>query len=200
MERSFVRKALFVSVAGYFAFVAFVFWNEGGLTVGKKAAEEADASPAVFLKNERGEGRWLLIPKIGVDAKIQTVGTMPSGSIGIPSNATDVAWFAGSAPIATAGTAVVVGHVDTRVFGAGVFRGLKGLAKGDALYTSIDGRIGHFTVTRIETYPEGTDRMDEVIGTRTGKARLVLITCDGKWDQSVKRYTDRLVVFADLAE
>ncbi len=200
MDRKFVRKALFVSAIGYLAFVAFVFWNEGGLVINKKAVAEADASPAVFLKNERGEGRWLLIPKIGVDAKIQTVGTMPSGSIGIPSNATDVAWFAGSSPIATAGTSVIVGHVDTRVFGAGVFRGLKGLVKGDALYVSIEGRIGHYTVTGSEVYPEGTDRMDEVIGTRTGKARLVLITCDGKWDQSVKRYTERLVVFADLIE
>ena len=200
MDRKFVRKALFVSAIGYLAFVAFVFWNEGGLVINKKAVAEADASPAVFLKNERGEGRWLLIPKIGVDAKIQTVGTMPSGSIGIPSNATDVAWFAGSSPIATAGTSVIVGHVDTRVFGAGVFRGLKGLVKGDALYVSIEGRIGHYTVTGSEVYPEGTDRMDEVIGTRTGKARLVLITCDGKWDQSVKRYTERLVVFADLVE
>jgi LPXTG-site transpeptidase (sortase) family protein len=200
MDRKFVRKALFVSAIGYLAFVAFVFWNEGGLVINKKAVAEADASPAVFLKNERGEGRWLLIPKIGVDAKIQTVGTMPSGSIGIPSNATDVAWFAGSSPIATAGTSVIVGHVDTRVFGAGVFRGLKGLVKGDALYVSIEGRIGHYTVTGSEVYPEGTDRMDEVVGSRQGRARLVLITCDGKWDQSVKRYTERLVVFADLVE
>ena len=74
------------------------------------------------------------------------------------------------------------------------------MVKGDALYVSIEGRIGHYTVTGAEVYPEGTDRMDEVIGTRTGKARLVLITCDGKWDQSVKRYTELLVVFADLVE
>ena len=200
MDRRFVRKALLVGGGIYIAAVAFIFWNEGGFAIGKKAAAETGVSPAAFLKKERGEGRWLLIPSIGVDAKIQTAGTMPNGSIGIPSNATDVAWFAGSAPIATAGTSVVVGHVDTHVFGPGVFRGLKGLVKGDALYTSIDGRIGHFTVTGSEVYPEGTDRMDEVIGVRKGKARLVLITCDGKWDQSVKRYTERLVVFADLVE
>ena len=192
MDRTFVRKAFFVSAIGYCAIVTFIFWDERGLTI--------LASSAVFLKNERIHGRWLVIPKIGVDAKIQTVGTMPSGSIGIPSNAEDVAWFTGSSPIGTAGTAVVVGHVDTPVFSAGVFRGLKGLAKGDALYVSIEGRISRFTVTGSEVYPEGTDRMDEVIGIRTGKARLVLITCAGKWNQSVKRYMERLVVFADLAE
>lgn len=191
MDRSFVRKALFVSGGVYIIAVTFIFWNEGGLY---------HASPAVFSKNERRKGRWLVIPKIGVDAKIQTVGIMPFGSIGIPSNAQDVAWFAGSAPIATAGTAVVVGHVDTRIFGAGVFRDLKKLVKGDTLYVSIEGRISHFTVTGSEIYPEGTDRMDEVIGIKEGKPRLVLITCDGKWDQSVKRYTDRLVVFADLVD
>ncbi len=207
MDRNFVRKALSVSAVAYIAVVAFVSLNEGGLPWGTEAAAETGVSPAVFLKNERAEGRWLFIPKIGVDAKIQTVGTMPNGSIGIPSNAADVAWFAGSAPIgrsaagaAMAGTSVIVGHVDTHAFGAGVFRGLKGLVEGDALYASIDGRIARFTVTGSEVYPEDTDRMDEIIGLRKGRARLVLITCDGKWDQSVKRYTERLVVFADLAE
>ncbi len=203
MARDSIRKALGVGVLLYLFAVAFVFWNERGFTVDKKAVvvvAEKNSSPAVFLKNERAEGKWLLIPKIGVDALIQTVGTMPSGSIGIPSNAKDVAWFDGSAPISTAGTAVVVGHVDTPVFGVGVFRGLKGLVKGDDLYTSINGRIGHFRVTASTIYPEGTDRMDEVIGTKEGKARLVLITCDGKWDQTVKRYTERLVVFADRVE
>ncbi len=200
MDRKLVRKALFVGVIGYVVIITFVFLNEGGFIMNKKTAAAVDVSPAVFLKNERGEGRWLLIPKIGVDAKMQTVGTMPNGSIGIPSNATDVAWFAGSMPIGTMGTAVVTGHVDTRVFGPGVFRGLKRLAKGDALYTSIDGRIRQYTVTRSEVDPEGTDRMEEIIGVREGEARLVLITCDGTWDQSVKRYTDRLVVFADLVE
>ncbi len=200
MAGNVVQKAIRIGAVSYIAIVVLVFFTEGGLSIDKKTVAEASASPAAFLKNERGEGRWLLIPKIGVDAKIQTVGTMPSGSIGIPSNATDVAWFAGSSPIATAGTSVIVGHVDTRVFRPGVFRGLKGLVKGDALYVSIEGRIGHYRVTGSEVYPEGTDRMDEVIGIRTGKARLVLITCDGKWDQSVKRYTERLVVFADLVE
>lgn len=183
MERSFIRKALIISGEIY-VIIAVAFF----------------ASPFIFQKKEgigEGGGR-LVIPKIGVDARIQTVGTMSDGSIGIPSNATEVAWFAGSSPLGTAGTAVVVGHVDTRTFEAGVFRRLKGLVKGDAIYTFIDGHTARFMVTGSSVYPEGTDRMDEVIGTRTGKARLVLITCDGKWDQSVKRYTDRLVVFADL--
>ncbi|MDO8582812.1 MAG: class F sortase [bacterium] len=194
MAGNVVQKALSIGAVSYIVIVALVFFAEGGLKVREKTVE-VHASPTE---------RKLLIPKIGVDAKIQTVGTMPNGSIGIPSNAQDVAWFAGSAPIgrsagtAAAGTAVVVGHVDTRVFGPGVFRNLKGLTKGDDIYTSIDGRIRHFRVTGHTVYPEGTDRMEEVVGTREGKARLVLITCDGKWDQSVKRYTERLVVFADL--
>ena len=191
MERSFVHKALVIGAAGYVAIAAFVFLNEGGVVL---------SSPTVFPKNEGKEDRRLTIPAIGVDAKIQTVGTMPDGSIGIPSNATDVAWFAGSAPIGTAGTAVVVGHVDTRVFGAGVFRGLKGLTAGDVIHASIDGRVATYVVTRLEVYPAGTDRMAEILGIREGAARLVLITCDGTWDQSVKRYTDRLVVFADRVD
>lgn len=182
MARNVVQKALGIGAVSYLVIVALVFMTEGGLTT----------------KNEKGGGRWLIIPTIGVDAKIQTVGIMPSGSIGIPSNATDVAWFAGSSPINTAGTSVVVGHVDTRVFGPGVFRGLKSLVRGDDIYAVVDGRTARFTVTQLKVYPEGTDRMEEVLGMREGRARLVLITCDGAWDQSVKRYTERLVVFADL--
>jgi LPXTG-site transpeptidase (sortase) family protein len=195
MDRAFVRKGLVLGVLVYFAYTAYAVVADRGVFAPQKARS---ISPLVFLKNERGEGRWLFIPKARVDAEIRTVGTMPNGAIGTPANAHDAAWFAGSAPIATAGTAVVVGHVDTRTFGPGVFRGLKGLDKGDDIYVSIEGRIGHFRVTSMEVYPEGTDRMDEVIGVRTGKARLVLITCDGTWNQSVKRYTDRLVVFADI--
>lgn len=191
-----IRKALFVSAAVYLLAIVFVFWNEGGLQVKEKKVV-VRASPT---------DRKIFIPKISVEAHIQTVSTTKDGAVGIPTNYSDVAWFDGSAPIGRsvgttmAGTALVVGHVDTRVFGPGVFRDLKGLVPGDDIYVSIEGRISHFKVTGLKTYPEDTDRMAEIIGTKGGKAHLNLITCDGEWDQSVKRYTDRLVVFTDLVE
>lgn len=190
MAGDLIRKALFVSAIGYLLAVAFVFWHAGGVGMGKKKVV-VRASPTE---------RKIFIPKIGVDAFIQTVGTTESGAVGIPTNYSDVAWFDGSAPIGGAGTALIVGHVDTRVLGPGVFRDLKGLAPGDDLYTSIEGRTAHFKVTGSKVYPEDTDRMAEIIGTKEGKGHLNLITCTGKWNQAIKRYTERLVVFADLVE
>ncbi len=190
MAGEIVRKALVVSALGYLFIAAFVFWNEGGLTVQKKEVR-IYASPAE---------KRIFIPAIGVDANIQVVHTTASGAVGIPTNSSDVAWFNGSAPIGGAGTALIVGHVDTYVFGPGVFRGLTGLIPGDDIYTSIEGRTAHFRVVGSKIYPEGTDRMAEVIGTKEGKGHLNLITCVGEWNQTVKRYTERLVVFADLVE
>lgn len=190
MAGEIFRKALVISAGAYLLAVGFIFWNERGVTVEKKEMR-VRASPAE---------KRIFIPAIGVDAHIQTTRTTASGAIGIPTNYSDVAWFDGSAPIGSDGTALIVGHVDTHIFGPGVFRGLKELVQGDDIYTSIEGHTAHFRVTHSKTYPEGTDRMAEIIGTKEGAGHLTLITCYGEWNQAVKRYTERLVVFADLVE
>ncbi len=163
---------------------------------------------AVFLANERGvspamvsgiRGSRLVIPRLDIDAFIQTIGLASDGAIGIPTNYTDVGWFSGSAKPG-AGNTIVVGHRDTRIFAPGVFRNLYLLAPGDDIYMYDEQGVGsHFRVTGQETYYEDTDRLAEIVG-QTDRPRLTLITCDGVWNQSIKRYDQRLVVFADLIE
>jgi LPXTG-site transpeptidase (sortase) family protein len=139
------------------------------------------------------------IPAIGVDAFIQEVGLTPAGAIGIPTNYIDAARFTGSSAFG-AGNTIVVGHRDTRLFAPGVFRNLERLRAGDEVRVALsDGTQLAYRVARVQAYAENTDKIPEIVG-ETTRPRLTLITCTGQWNQSVKRYDQRLVVFADLLE
>ena len=139
----------------------------------------------------------LIIPVIGVNAKIQYVGVTPEGTMAVPSNATDVGWFKLGPRPGEKGSAVIAGHLDKENGEAGVFINLYKLKKGDKLYTE-DGRGTSitFVVQESRTYDPGYAN-DVFSG--TGSAHLNLITCDGVWDGTKKSYSKRLVVFADIA-
>jgi hypothetical protein len=55
-----------------------------------------------------------------------------------------------------------------------------------------------FTVRETRTYKQN-ERPDEIFN-RTDGNYLNLITCSGIWDNAKKRYSHRLVVFADKVE
>ena len=204
MAGSFVRKGLVLAAGIYLVSVAFVFVREGGLGEFKRPAP-AGLSPAIS-ENPAGEaalsseGPTVVIPKLGVHAAMQVVGLTPSGAIGIPTNYTDVAWFDRSARPGTRGTSIIVGHRDTRVFAPGVFRYLKDLVPGDDIYVYDGPRKAHFRVTGTRTYDQDTDRMGEITGQGVSGTHLNLITCDGAWNQNMRRYTERLVIFSELVE
>lgn len=142
----------------------------------------------------------LRIPSIAVNAVVQSVGLTPQGSIGIPTNYTDVAWFTGSPRPGSVGNAIMSGHRDTRFFAPGVFRHLTDLKIGDDVYVDgSDGKTVHFRVVEKKTYTEDTDRLAEITG-ETNRTLLNLITCEGIWNQLVRRYDKRLVVFTELVK
>ncbi len=157
-----------------------------------------------FLGSAMGEapreGSWLVIPTLGVMARMQSVGLTAVGDIGIPTNFTDVAWFNNSVKPGAVGTSVVVGHKDTGKSDTGVFRNLSRLGQGDDIYTYEEGVMARFRVVRLETYPAGTERMAEVLDGVGGMARLNLITCSGAWNNTTRRYEERLVVFTERVE
>ena len=140
----------------------------------------------------------LQIPSIGVNAKVEQVGKKADGSMGTPSNFTDVAWYAaGSAP-GQAGNAVIDGHVNNALTMAGVFQHLSQIALGDTItVVNASGTKMDFIVTNIEQYPVDSAPAASIFAT-SGPSQLVLITCDGIWVPSEKSFDKRLVVFASL--
>ncbi|HSW47458.1 MAG TPA: class F sortase, partial [Candidatus Saccharimonadales bacterium] len=137
----------------------------------------------------------LIIPAISVNTNIQHVGITPEGEMDVPSNSIDVGWFEPGALPGEKGSAVIAGHFDSENGEAGVFNNLDKLKVGDKIYTKDNsGKSTTFAVKKKRLYDPGY--AEEVFG-RSDTAHLNLITCKGVWNDNLKSYSKRLVVFAD---
>jgi sortase (surface protein transpeptidase) len=144
----------------------------------------------------------LSIPVIGVNAVIQSVGLSwrGDGSMGVPTNFTDVGWYNKGPLPGAPGNAVIVGHVDGKDVPKAVFYDLSKLNPGDLIEVlSKDGKTLQFQVIVIKSYAY-TDPATEVFAGDASKARLNLITCGGNWIKDKKSYDQRIVVFTELVE
>jgi len=143
----------------------------------------------------------LMIPSIGVNAKVEQVGKTAAGNMAVPHSLTDVGWYKlGTAP-GLIGNVVIAGHLDNASGKAAVFEKLRDLKVGDII--TVVGESGEkfdYKVTGSKTvsYDNPGDQIIEDTFGKTSKARLNLITCEGTWVQAKKSYTDRLIVNSEL--
>jgi LPXTG-site transpeptidase (sortase) family protein len=140
----------------------------------------------------------LKIPGINVDVAIEQVGLTSNGEMGVPNGPDDVAWFELGPRPGENGSAVIAGHYGRWKNGEGsVFDDLNKLRKGDILYIEDDmGVTISFVVRESRSYYPDEDASD-VFNLNDGKPHLNLITCEGVWDEILKSYSERLVVFTD---
>jgi sortase (surface protein transpeptidase) len=139
-------------------------------------------------------GWRLVIPRIGVDARIERVGLDPHGAMASPSSLDSVGWFNQGPVPGQPGDAVIAGHFGLPREPA-VFRDLGALRTGDAVQVVWpDGRTVDFRVASSETVPASA-HPSGVFGD-AAPARLSLITCGGAWLQSQATYSERLIVTA----
>ncbi len=109
-----------------------------------------------------------------------------------------VGWYEQGPAPGGAGTAVVVGHRDTRR-GPAVFAALGALAPGRVVEVRrADGRTAVYTVYGVRTYRKDGFPNEEVYGPR-GRPELRVITCGGDYDRR-SGYSSNIVVFAHLTE
>jgi LPXTG-site transpeptidase (sortase) family protein len=139
----------------------------------------------------------LVIASIGVDAPIEAVGLDSQRAMAAPGSLATVGWFnQGPAP-GERGDAVIDGHYGLPATPA-VFRNLDKLRPGDILQVIWpDGRRLQFRVGAAEFLAANSPPAPDVFS-RSGPARLSLITCAGRWDQSRRTYNERLIVTAEL--
>jgi hypothetical protein len=139
------------------------------------------------------------IPALEVRADVVEVGRTEDGRIATPPGDPigQTGWYGfGPAP-GEPGTAVIVGHVDTRTEPA-VFARLASVTPGKLVEISRrDGRVATFAVDSVETFPK-TAFPAERIFTPIGRPRLALITCGGRWVGRDVGYSDNVIVFATL--
>ncbi len=137
------------------------------------------------------------IPRIGVDAAIETVGLEADGTMGTPQNFSDVGWYGYGPTPGQAGVAVLAGHVDS-VHGPAVFWYLRDLKPGDAIEVDLfGGGTRRFVVDGSGTYPSDAAPIASIFSW-DGPPRLSLITCGGIFDRSVHAYDHRLIIYAHL--
>ncbi|MFC5899165.1 class F sortase [Streptomyces zhihengii] len=142
----------------------------------------------------------LVIPKLTIASPVTQLGLDERGALTAPpvDDPKLVGWYGlGPAP-GEAGTAVAVGHRDTRT-GPAVFLNLGMLKPGDKVNVlREDRRTAVFTVDKVRTFTKEKFPDKQVYGS-TGRPELRLLTCGGSFDKK-RGYSANVVVFAHLTD
>lgn len=142
----------------------------------------------------------LAIPAITIEAPVRAVSVDRVGRLGSPpvDNPRVVGWYARGAAPGERGTAVFVGHRDTRT-GPAIFLNLDSLKPGNTVRIGrADGRVAVFTVDKVRTYTKTAFPDTEVYGP-TGRPEIRLLTCGGAFSPKTG-YQSNIVVFAHLTD
>lgn len=110
-----------------------------------------------------------------------------------------VGWWSGGTQPGRAGTALLVGHVDTRTKPA-VFYGLSTAQPGEKVgVVRADGSVAEFTIEEVRVYERAGFDPQKAYGPKVaGRAELRLVTCGGTYDKKAKEYSANVVVAAYL--
>jgi sortase (surface protein transpeptidase) len=140
----------------------------------------------------------LRIPSIDVSATVTSLGIHADRTVEVPADPDQVGWYRLGARPGQAGSAVLLGHVDS-TNGPAVFYRLRALTRGDEVDVQrADGSDVRFVVTSVTTYPNADFPAQKVYRTR-GRPGLALVTCGGRYDAAHGGYQANVVVFAALA-
>jgi hypothetical protein len=142
--------------------------------------------------------RYLIIPKLGVDARILSVGVSKSGAIETPENVYDTAWYKQSAQPGQPGAMLIDGHVSSWTT-RGVFYGLKTLVAGDKIEIQRgDGTVFMYKVVRTQVYNTANVDMTAALApVVAGHPGLNLITCTGDVISGTNEFNERVLIFAE---
>jgi len=141
--------------------------------------------------------RYLIIPKLGVNARILSVGLNAQGAVGTPDNIYDTAWYDQSAQPGQQGATLIDGHISSWTAN-GVFYGLKTLLPGDSIdVQSGNGAVFTYQVVKTQIYDANdVDMAAAMVSINPSKSGLNLISCTGDVIQGTNDFNERVVVFA----
>jgi sortase (surface protein transpeptidase) len=139
----------------------------------------------------------IVIPSIGVDARVIRLGLNPDRTIEVPTNFADTGWFEPGPEPGERGAAVVVGHLEGRS-GPGVFIELSRLRPGKVITIYLRGGSKvQFVARSTLRVPKSRFPTNRVYA-QTPRPTLRLITCAGPFDAATGRHPDNYIVFATL--
>ncbi|HUD08021.1 MAG TPA: class F sortase [Candidatus Saccharimonadales bacterium] len=143
--------------------------------------------------------RYIIIPKLSVDARVLSVSVNSKGALETPSNVYDTAWYDESAQPGQQGAMLIDGHVSSWT-AHGIFYGIKNLIPGDIIKIQRgDGTVFVYNVVRSQVYQSGNVDMTSAMSPVTpGQPGLNLITCTGDVIPGTSEFNERIVVYATL--
>jgi len=157
------------------------------------------AAPDLLAAARDREPISLNIPDLGVDSPVVTTSMDASRSLVVPEDVMETGWYDGSRRLgASYGSTVIVGHRDSATQGSGALFGIEEIPLGATItVTAQDGTAHEFIVDSVEfidkdSLPQEAPR----IFTHRGPYRLVLVTCGGAFDESIRSYESNVVIIA----
>lgn len=152
------------------------------------------------VRRIQGNPTRFLVPKLGIDTAIESVGMDNQGRMDVPKDDFNVAWYNLGFKPGEHGSAVIAGHFDTPTGAPAIFYELEKLENGDEVIVQYeDEREYRFTVVDEQQFAFDQVPLEEIFNS-TDRPRLNLITCDGAFDPNSQNYSQRLVVYAVMNE
>jgi Sortase domain len=171
-----------------------VLSRSGILPLSKVAVRSGRLSDQPLSTNEGAPAR-LRIEALGVDARVVPVGVEPSGGMEVPDDVSTAGWYRFGALPGARGSAMLIGHVDSRVQGPGIFFGLSKLDIGERVRVELSGG----STQSFEVVARRLIAKDELpldLFARDGPPRLTLVTCGGGFNERSRSYSHNVVVYA----
>ena len=160
------------------------------------STSEFSANPAPAAPSHTGPvaaPAHIIIPSIGLNSPIQSVGVNAKGEIAVPSGSSNnVGWYKYGARPGASGTSVIDAHV---------FAALKNLSKiqsgADVYVITEDKQTLHFRVVDKELYALSKLTSAQLFSGQSDSA-MNIITCAGSLTADHSTYDHRLVVYTIL--
>jgi sortase (surface protein transpeptidase) len=135
------------------------------------------------------------IPALGVNAPIIPVGVEPKGSMEVPEDVSTAGWYRFGPLPGSRGSAMLIGHVDSRIQGPGVFFGLSKIRLGERVGVQLTGGSTQVFVVVARRFI-AKDELPQDLFAREGPPRLTLVTCGGGFEERTRSYSHNVVVYA----
>lgn len=142
--------------------------------------------------------RYIFIPKLGVNARVMSVGVNSKGNIDTPANLNDTAWYDGSAKPGQEGQVFIDGHTSFSSTINAAFNNLGQLQEGDQITIEKgNGEKINYQVKTVKTVAADEVDMGEALNPPEGATKgLTLMTCTGTFNYQTQTADQRLIVYA----
>jgi sortase (surface protein transpeptidase) len=138
----------------------------------------------------------ITISAIGVAANVSSLGRNADRTVEVPKDPNDAGWYSEGPPPGANGSAVILGHVDSKT-GPAVFYRLNHLKPGDRIAVELaDSTVAHNRVARVAQNANKDFPAVKVYAGSRDRPALNLVTCGGTYDRAAGGYQSNVVVYS----